>query len=167
MQSKASCLSFGILITTTARPFWKGDQPNAKPLPTESNNKKKRQEILRSINHLLSFHCILSIWHNTAHIENTASNSSCIVTCVFIIIRMCSPSHCLAMSLFWFHYPGFRCWGGEGVRKHSHQGVLNSPFTFFKTRKADFKKGQTHLCPRWDQLTFKTIITTLPFYVTA
>jgi hypothetical protein len=39
-------------------------------------------------------------------------------------------------------------------------------FYFFKNKESKPKKGQTHPCPKWDQLTFKTIITALPFYVT-
>jgi hypothetical protein len=35
-----------------------------------------KQEVLRRTNHPISFHCTLSIWCDTDHTENTASNKS-------------------------------------------------------------------------------------------
>jgi hypothetical protein len=51
--------------------------PNAFDLNT-------KQAVLGRTNILLSFHCMLSILYEVGSIENTASNSSYIVTCVFI-----------------------------------------------------------------------------------
>jgi hypothetical protein len=43
----------------------------------------KREVLVRS-NRLLSFHYILNILYDTDCIENTASNSSFVISCVFI-----------------------------------------------------------------------------------
>jgi hypothetical protein len=40
------------------------------------------------------------IWYDMDHIENTASNSSSIVACVFIAAGKCLPSHCLDTAFF-------------------------------------------------------------------
>jgi hypothetical protein len=37
----------------------------------------------------------MSIWYDTDRIEDTASNSSSIVACVFVATGTCLPSRCL------------------------------------------------------------------------
>jgi hypothetical protein len=53
-----------------------------------NNWQELQQEILGRTNRPLSFHCILSVWYDTDHIENTASNSSSIVAYVLFATRM-------------------------------------------------------------------------------
>jgi hypothetical protein len=51
-----------------------------------------QQEVLGRNNRLLSVHYIFSIWYDTDRIENTASNSSSVVACVFVVAGTCLPS---------------------------------------------------------------------------
>jgi hypothetical protein len=76
-------------------------------------------------NHLLSFHYILSIWHDTDHRENIVSDSSSIVACVSISIGMCLWSHCLATT------------GVGGI--HRQQGHLISILLFFQNKESRLK----------------------------
>jgi hypothetical protein len=72
-----------------------------------------KQEILGGIDHLLSFHYILSVWYDTNRIEKTASNSSSIVACVFVAAGTCLPSLCLPTAVSSVStIPAFRLRGG-------------------------------------------------------
>jgi hypothetical protein len=63
-------------------------------------------------NRLLSFHYILSIWYDKDRIENTTSNSSYIVACVFVATETCLPR----LEYQWprFLVPLFRLSGVSG-----------------------------------------------------
>jgi hypothetical protein len=58
---------------------------------------------------LLSFHYKLRVSLGTGRIENTVSNSSSIVTGVFVAARTCLQSRCLAVAVpSGFTIPAFR-----------------------------------------------------------
>jgi hypothetical protein len=68
-----------------------------------------KQEVLGRTNHVFSFYYI--VWYDMDTIENTASNSSAVITCVFIAVGLYILSHCLAMlgrgtqAARWSHKP--------------------------------------------------------------
>jgi hypothetical protein len=51
-----------------------------------------KQEVLARSNRLLCSHYILSILYDTDLIENTASNSYSVISCVFIAAGTCFPN---------------------------------------------------------------------------
>jgi hypothetical protein len=72
---------------------------------------------------------ILSIWYDTNHIENTASNSPS-TECVFIVA---GTYRAVASNgrLFWLHCSGFQALGGD-TQTHWQQGNLISFLSFFE-----------------------------------
>jgi hypothetical protein len=93
-----------------------------------SRSLMRRKEVLKGTNRLLYFHHILST--DTDRIENTASNSFYIVTCVFIATETCLPSRCLEIAVS-SELSGIR----RDTHTHRQQGGLMKLLTLFKIRK--------------------------------
>jgi hypothetical protein len=89
-----------------------------------------KQEVLGR-NNRLTFLSLRIIWYDTDRTENTASESSSVVGCVFVAARYL-PSRCLAM-----------------LGTHRQQGDLISVLSFFQNNESSLK-GRTLQISNWE-----------------